>query len=178
MNDNTEPESTAEVEPLEGRPSIDYVLRTVQQNTLQLSAMADQKASVVLGAAFVMATIVFGDLTGLEDSNVETVLLAVTAVLSGVLAALAVMPRIMVGGEQAERPNLLFFGAIASMEPDDYVARMREVLADDDKIYDAIMEDIHQASQVLLGRKYRLLKLSYLALILGMIATLIAVLVS
>ena len=70
------------------------------------------------------------------------------------------------------------FGAIASMEPDDYVARMREVLADDDKIYDAIMEDIHQASQVLLGRKYRLLKLSYLALILGMIATLIAVLVS
>ena len=86
-------------EPIQGRQTVDHVLRTVQQNTLQLSAMADQKASVVLGAAFVMATIVFGDLTGLEESNVETVMLAVTAVLSGVLAALAVMPRIMVGAD-------------------------------------------------------------------------------
>ena len=78
--------------------------------------MADQKASVVLGAAFVMATIVFGDLTGLDEQNVETVMLACTAVLSGVLAALAVMPRIMVGGEVSEVvPNLLFFGAIAQM---------------------------------------------------------------
>ena len=174
-----EASATAEgAEPIQGRQTVDHVLRTVQQNTLQLSAMADQKASVVLGAAFVMATIVFGDLTGLEDSNVETVMLAFTAVLSGVLAALAVMPRIMVGGEKAERPNLLFFGAIATIDTEDYIARMREVLADDDRIYEAILEDIHQASQLLLNRKYRLLKMSYLALIVGMIATLIAVLVS
>ena len=165
-------------EPIEGRQTVDHVLRTVQQNTLQLSAMADQKASVVLGAAFVMATIVFGDLTGLEDSNVETVLLAVTAVLSGVLAAFAVMPRIMVGGHQTERPNLLFFGAIATMERDDYIARMRELLQDDDAVYEAVLEDIHQGSHVLLARKYLLLKMSYLALIVGMISTLIAVLVS
>lgn len=163
---------------LEGRASVDYVLRTVQQNTLQLSAMADQKASVVLGAAFVMATIVFGDLTGLQESNVETVLLAVTAVLSGVLAALAVMPRIMVGGQKAERTNLLFFGAVATLDRDDYISRMRQALQDDDTIYEAIMDDIHQGSQVLLGRKYRLLKLSYLALITGMVATLVAVLVT
>ena len=167
-----------DTQPIDGRQTVDHVLRTVQQNTLQLSAMADQKASVVLGAAFVMATIVFGDLTGLDESNVETVMLAVTAVLSGVLAALAVMPRIMVGGEKVERPNLLFFGAIATIPSEDYIARMREVLADDDRIYDAILEDIHQASRLLLNRKYRLLKLSYLALIVGMIATLIAVLVS
>ncbi len=165
-------------EPLQGRQTVDHVLRTVQQNTLQLSAMADQKASVVLGAAFVMATIVFGDLTGLEDSNVETVLLACTAVLSGVLAALAVMPRVAVGGQEAGRPNLLFFGAIAQIERDDYIAQMREVLHDDDAIYEAVLDDIHQGAQVLLRRKYLLLKLSYLALIVGMIATLIAVLIS
>ncbi|MEM7284829.1 MAG: Pycsar system effector family protein [Actinomycetota bacterium] len=168
----------APVDPIAGRQTVDHVLRTVQQNTLQLSAMADQKASVVLGAAFVMATIVFGDLTGLEDSNVETVLLAVTAVLSGVLAAFAVMPRIMVGGQRSERPNLLFFGAVATLERDDYIARMRALLQDDDAIYEAVLEDIHQGSQVLLERKYRLLKLSYLALIVGMISTLIAVLVT
>ncbi len=163
---------------IKGRPTVDYVLRTVQQNTLQLSAMADQKASVVLGAAFVMATIVFGDLTGLQDSNVETVLLAVTAVLSGVLAALAVMPRIMVGGQKAERPNLLFFGSVATMDRDDYISQMRHTLQDDDRVYEAIMDDIHQGSQVLLSRKYLLLKLSYATLIAGMVATLVAVLVT
>lgn len=161
-----------------GRTTVDHALRTVQQNTLHLSAMADQKASVVLGAAFVMATIVFGDLTGLEEQNVETVMLACTAVLSGVLAALAVMPRIVIGGEEGGRPNLLFFGSIAQMDREDYIARMREVIQDDDLIYEAILEDIHQGAQVLLTRKYRLLKLSYLALIVGMIATLIAVLIS
>ena len=41
-----------DAQPIEGRQTVDHVLRTVQQNTLQLSAMADQKASVVLGAAF------------------------------------------------------------------------------------------------------------------------------
>jgi hypothetical protein len=44
-------------------------------------------------------------------------------------------------------------------------------------IHDAIIEDLYQAAQVLMHRKYRLLRLSYLALMVGMVATLVAVLV-
>ena len=95
-----------------------YFIETPNSGTRSVSiGMANGAGEVVSGA--------------LEDSNVETVMLAFTAVLSGVLAALAVMPRIMVGGEKAERPNLLCFGSIATIDTEDYIARMREVLADD-----------------------------------------------
>lgn len=165
-------------EPIKGRQTVDHALRTVQQNTIHLSSMADQKASVVLGAAFVMATIIFGDITGLDTLDVPRVMLAVTAVGSGVLAALAVTPRLKAAEQVGARKNLLFFGEVADLERDDYVARMREILHDDDAIYEAIMDDIHQASFVLLRRKYRLLQASYSMLIVGMLATLVAVIIA
>lgn len=163
-------------EAIEHSDAINYVLRTAQQNTLMLSSMADQKASVVLGASFVMASIVFADVGGESDPAVASILLAVTAVASGLLAALAVMPRIMTSTKNSDRVNLLFFGNVARMEHGDYVARMREMLDSSPAIHDAIIEDLYQAAQVLMHRKYRLLRLSYLALMVGMVATLVAVL--
>ena len=34
---------------IEGRGSVDYVLRTLQQNYLELTQIADQKANIVIG---------------------------------------------------------------------------------------------------------------------------------
>jgi hypothetical protein len=157
--------------------AINYVLRTAQQNTLHLSAMADQKASVVLGASFVMASIVFSDVAGESDPAIASILLAVTAVASGLLAAFAVMPRVMTSVSTSDRRNLLFFGTVAGMDHDDYLEQMHRVIGSAPAIYDAILEDLYQASHVLMRRKYRLLRLSYVALTVGMVATLIAVLV-
>ena len=39
-----------------------YLLRTTQQNHVSLSMMADQKASILIGAAFVLLTILFANL--------------------------------------------------------------------------------------------------------------------
>ena len=156
--------------------SINYVLRTAQQNTLMLSSMADQKASVVLGASFVMASIVFADVAGQDDPAVASILLGVTAVVSGLLAAFSVMPRLSTAGRDADRPNVLFFADAANMSREVYGARMHEIIESSPAIYEAIIEDLHQASLVLAQRKYRLLRWSYVALTGGMVATLIAVL--
>ncbi len=156
--------------------AINYVLRTAQQNTLHLSAMADQKASVVLGASFVMASIVFADVAGEADPALASILLAVTAVVAGLLAALAVMPRGLSTSKPEQSQNILFFGHVARMSREDYVEQMDDVLASGPDIYAAILEDLWQASQVLLFRKYRLLRYAYVALTVGMVATLIAVL--
>ena len=156
----------------EGRQSADYVLRTAQQNLLQLSAMADQKASVVLGSAFVMATIVFGDVAGNGLDPVRVAIL-VTAIGSGLFAAIALAPR-MVGAPAHDQP--LFFGSIATMERDEYRHLMREMLDDDRRIHDAIVCDLHSASRVLLHSKFRPLQVSYLVLVVGMTSTLIVAL--
>jgi len=53
--------------PADRNNAVNYLLRTAQQSNVHLSAMADQKASIVLGAAFVMATVASGDLISAED---------------------------------------------------------------------------------------------------------------
>lgn len=161
-------EETDETAMPTGRGSADYVLRTAQQNLLQLSAMADQKASVVLGAAFVTATIVFGDVATDESLDPLRLVLLVTALGSGILAAVALAPRIT---KTPDHDQVLFFGSIATMPVEQYRQVMAEMLADDAAIYDAIVRDMHAASGVVLRSKFRPLQASYVVLVLGMIAT-------
>ncbi len=164
---------------IQARPATDYVLRTTQQNMVQLSALADQKASIVLGASFVVATIVF---SGAADDPLGTakLVLAITAIVAGVLAAVSLFPTVggrwrpgaRTEGQAGSAWNPLFFGSIARVEAEEYQARMRAILADDERVYGVILADLHQAANVLLHRKYRWLQASYLALITGMLTTL------
>ena len=151
-----------------GRVSIDNALRTAQQGTLALSAMADQKASVVLGATFVITSIVVGDVDGSND--ITRLLLAITAIGSGVLAGLALMPGSNRGAATSRNP--LFFAGVAEMSLDEYRASVRDMIRDDPSLYDALVVDLHGSATALAKRKYPLLRLSYQFLIVGMLATL------
>ncbi len=165
----SEPDHTPAFDGSQGRISIDNALRTAQQNTLQLSAMADQKASVVLGAAFVMATIVVGDLDGTND--LVQLMLLITAIGSGAAAGLALMP-----GSQSRaakgHPNPLFFNGVVKMTEAEYFSEMRRVTKDDAALYQAICTDLYLSSIALGKRKFPLLRFSYQFLILGMLVTL------
>jgi len=171
--DSTEPESTTVYGHEQGRVAIDNALRTAQQGMLALSSMADQKASVVLGAAFVMATIVVGDLDGSGDTT--RVLLAITAIGSGALAGLALMPG---SSRSLKGHNPLFFEGIAQMSLEEYRAEMRNLTLTDAEVYDAICNDLHASSLALAKRKFPLLRLSYQFLIVGMVVTLASALIS
>lgn len=161
------------VTKIESRSNVDYALRTAQQNTLALSGMADQKASIVLGASFVIASIIF---TGFDTSNIEPIRvgLGLTSVTSGLLAAFALLPKLPrpPTSGPSSKPNLLFFGTVAQMDHEQYLDQMRDLLSDDDQVYEAILEDLYQAAFAP-ARKFRLLRLSYLALMIGMVISLL-----
>ena len=127
------------------RSSVDYALRTAQQNTLHLSAMADQKASIVLGSSFLILSIIFTDID-LADPDFAVLALATTALASGLLATLALIPRMPTRTRRSTYPNLLFFGTVARMDHNEYMTAMRDVIADDSRLYDAILEDLYQSS--------------------------------
>lgn len=148
--------------------TINYLLRTAQQSNVQLSAMADQKASIALGATFVMATVAAGDLLGDGDPAPALVVLAVASVVAGIFAILALIPKI---GAPEGAANPLFFGHVALFTAEEYHERMAEVLADPDTAHRAIIEDFRRSSVVLLRSKYRWLRFSYLTLLVGMLAT-------
>lgn len=62
MNDQSmsggEPPSPPEAEAVTPGDSADYLLRSLQTNHIQLSAIADQKASILVGATMVLLGVV------------------------------------------------------------------------------------------------------------------------
>lgn len=149
-----------------------YLLRTTQQHHVQLSLMADHKANMLIGAAFVVFSIAISQVR--EDGGVSwpLLVLSVSAAVSALLAAFAVIPNI---SGQANTPdhesNLLFFGAFTKMSEEEYITALARQMETDDSVYRAMVRDVYQMGQVLAKKKYRYLRLSYTIFIAGIVAT-------
>ena len=147
-----------------------HLLRTAQLQTLQLSQMADQKASILMGATFLVFSIaVSRSLAG--DLPFSLTLLATFAFLSSLSAVIAVLPS--VGKPPGpSRPNPLFFGHFADRDEDEWTDEVIAELGDDERIYRMMLHDIYQNGQVLQRRKYRFLGYAYRIFIVGLVVTL------
>jgi hypothetical protein len=155
-------------------PNAVHVVRTAQQIHVQLSGMADQKASILMGAALVIFTLAIKEAeTG--RPALPLLILGGSAFLSAVCAAFAVMPAIRFRGGTA--PNLLFFGAFAGMEEGAFVDALTALMRDDEASYRAMARDLYQNGLVLAGKKYRLLGWAYRLFLAGMTASLVAFIV-
>lgn len=145
-----------------------HLVRTTQQIHVQLSAMADQKASILMAATFVIFTITITQARG-AMVPVPLLILGASAFVSAVFAVLAVLPatRYRRGGGL----NLLFFGSFTQLDEEEYLARLREVLKSDEAICDAIGRDIYQNGVVLARKKYRLLGFAYRIFLAGLVAS-------
>jgi hypothetical protein len=144
-----------------------YLLRTTQQHHVQLSAMADQKASIIIGAAFVVLALAFGKASGGEQLPIALLILVIAMAMSALLAAWAVMPRFAKSPRHGA--NMLFFGHFTAISEAEYVKQIHEVLASETSVHEAMARDIHQQGMVLRFRKFRFLAWSYRVLIVGAI---------
>lgn len=151
-------------------PQYIHLLRTTQTMHLQLSQMADQKASILMAATFVIFTLTIGQAHGAMPPLPLTIL-GTFAFFSAVLAMAAVMPAIGGGKRVDGEPNLLFFGAFSELSEADYVARLRERLTTDEAVIETMARDIHQNGQVLKRKKYRLLGWAYRVFLVGLVAS-------
>ena len=104
-----DPDATVtEVDPRAYSPHAIHMLRTVQNNTLKLSQMADQKASILMGATFLVFSIaVSRSFSGHLPWSLG--ILAVFAFLSSLCAVLAVLPRLSRSLPPGVRRNKMFF---------------------------------------------------------------------
>lgn len=153
-----------------------YVLRTTQQNQVQLNLMADQKANIIIGVSLIFFTIAQRQLVdGLSENSlllVPIVMLAVTMLASFFLAVLVVAPRFRPLCRRSARdlPNPLFFGYFPGSPEDDYIEFMQGQLDDLDRLREMFIRDIYQTGAVL-RRKYRFLRFAYLFLATGVLVT-------
>lgn len=156
---------------VEGRSTADDFLGVIGNHHVQLSAMADVKANIIITASSIVLTLA---LSHFEDPGYRaTVLLLLPFVTLALLfAIIAVLPkhRNIAWAEGTPRPsrfNLMFFGHFANLSQERYLKEMAQVLKDDRTIYEAMCEDIYGIGHYLDAYKYRYLRWSYLCFLIG-----------
>ena len=152
-----------------------HLVRTAQQINVSLSQMADQKASILMGATFVVFTISVGQA---KNGNVPISLsvLALFAFLSAMSAVYAVLPSISGPGKNkivSGRPNKLFFGYFTHTPEDEWVDSVLDELHADETIFRTMLHDIYQNGQVLQHKKYKYLGLAYRVFMFGLCLTVV-----
>jgi hypothetical protein len=150
-------------------PNAVHMMRTAQLAQIQLSAMADAKASILMGATFVIFTITIGQAHG-GQAPLPLLILGAAAFFSAICAVLAVLPMTK-GKRTSGRPNLLFFGTFSQMEEEAFIDEVTARLRTEDSIYRTMARDVHQAGTVLATKKYRMLGWAYRIFLLGLVAS-------
>ena len=155
-------------------PNAIHLVRTVQQGHLQLSSMADQKASILMGATFVIFTITIGQAKS-GHAPTPLLILGAAAFFSAVCAVLAIIPATHYRGVAGD--NLLFFGSFTQLEEPEFIDRLLDRLESDDTVYRTMLHDLYQNGTVLERKKYRLLGYAYRIFLTGLTASFVAFLV-
>jgi len=161
---------------------IQTMLRLTSENHLKLSDMADHKANILISVNAIIISVILGVLMRkLEEDaylTVPTVIFLVVAVTTIVIAILATMPKISLGTFSDQdiidkKTNLLFFGNFYRAPFDQYDKAMRTMMHEPDYLYGSLIKDIYNLG-VVLGRKYKLIRLAYSIFMIGIIVSVIA----
>lgn len=146
-----------------------HMMRTAQLAQIQLSAMADHKASILMGATFVIFTITIGQ-ARTSSAPVPLLILGGAAFFSAICAVLAVLPMTKKRKPKGE-PNILFFGTFSQMGEDEFINTVTARLRTEDSIYRTMARDVYQAGCVLQNKKYRMLAWAYRIFLAGLVAS-------
>lgn len=145
-----------------------HLVRTTQSINLALSQMADAKASMLMGATFVVFTLVVGQ-SRAGPLPLSLMVLALFAFASAMCAVFAVLPSI--GTPGAMKANRLFFGTFTAMDEDEWTESVLADLRSDEGAYRLILHDIYQNGLVLQRKKYRFLGIAYRIFMSGLCLT-------
>lgn len=150
-----------------------HLMRTAQLNGVTQSRMADQKASILLGATFLVFTLsITRALTG--EMPVALSVLAGFSFASSLAAVMAVLPSVSrPKAKTSGKSNLLFFGHFAGRDEAEWTAELLEALETDESVFRAMAHDVYQNGQVLQAKKFRYLSLAYRLFIAGLVTTLL-----
>jgi predicted metal-dependent HD superfamily phosphohydrolase len=189
-NDKKEPEAKPALATKEEKPpksdlptrGIETMFRLTSSNHLELSAMADSKANIMISVNSIIISVLLSVmLRRLEDYpnlKLPTVIFLTVNVATIIFAILATRPKVTSGvftreDIEKKRANLLFFGNFYKMKLDEYEWGMKEIMKDKEFLYTNMIRDIYYLGAVL-GHKYKLLRISYNIFMYGMIISVLA----
>ena len=161
---------------------IETVFRVVPKNHLDLTAMADSKAHMMISTNSIIISLVVGLLISKIDTNPHLLIpigiLFAVSLTAIIFAVLATRPKVTEGKFTREdiynkKANLLFFGNFHKMSLGDFEWGMTEMMKDRDYLYGNMIRDLHSLGQVL-AVKYRFLRISFNVFMYGLIVAVIS----
>lgn len=171
--------SVKEPKPLRG---VETMFRTTSTNHIRLSSMADSKANIMISVnAIIISVLLSVLLRKLEDYPnfiLPSIIFLTTSVTTIVFSILATRPNVTSGrftllDIQNKKSNLLFFGNFHQMTYKEYEDGMETIMKKNEYLYSNMIHDIYNLG-VVLGRKYRMLRIAYNIFMFGIIASVLA----
>ncbi len=165
---------------------IETMFRITSSNNQRLSDMADNKAQLLITVnSIILSLIVSLVLRRLEDNAfliVPTFILLMVSLGAIIFSILATRPSIPDGvfsdnDLERKKVNLLFFGNFYKMALSDYSKGMIKVMNDNEFLYGTLITDVYSQG-VVLGRKYKLIRIAYNIFMFGLIAAVLAYIIS
>jgi hypothetical protein len=144
--------------------------------------MADSKANILISVNAIIISVILSvllrRLTTEPQLIIPTIIFLLAAVITIVIAILATRPKISVGTFNDDdiinkKTNLLFFGNFHRVPQEKYEKAMRTMMKDSDYLYSSIIQDIYHLG-VVLGKKYKLIRLAYNVFMIGIIVSVLA----
>ena len=168
---------------------IETMFRNTYRTHLNLSAIADNKANMMISLNAIILSVIITYLsaktsaTGSEFAQHRTLLIPVgtlvlTTLGSVIFAIISAQPEITSFSFKKEKMNsrkinLLFFGNFTHLPLEDFQSGMHDIMRDKKSLYNNMITDIYYLGEVL-NRKYRILRISYTIFMVGLVLTVIA----
>ena len=158
----------------EDRTAVDNILRINVNNQVRLTVM-DQKANIMITVASIVFSVTVANLNN-EVMKWPLLFFAFGCTISLLASIFAIIPQTgypkKPGTNEIDRDspafNPLFFGHFAHIPIEEYKEDYAETLMTDDRIYDALAGDIYGIGTTLMNNKYKWLRRSYMAFLVGM----------
>lgn len=161
---------------------IETMFRISSANHQRLSDMADSKAHIMISVnsiiLSVLLSVLLRNLEQYPQFTIPAMMLLAVSLVTIVFSILATRPGIPQGtftqnDISQKKVNLLFFGNFFRMSLEDYTSGMLQMMDDRDYLYRSLIKDVYSQG-VVLGSKYRRLRISYNVFMYGLIASSLA----
>jgi len=146
---------------------LDQMMRQTRQHHVQLSAMADLKANMLLTMSSVIVTLTASHLDKPHFRIAGLTLIAFCLATMG-LAAFVAMPKLPSPPKPGTRPdiqqsgfNLLFFGDFSQLSYDEFESAMETMMNDPSLTYRTQVREVYTLGRFLATKKYRYLRFAY-----------------
>src|SRR5690606_38404185 len=165
---------------------VETMYRTAYRTHVNLSAIADNKANIMLSINAIIISIIVSTLVPTFGTNpkliLSTAILVLVCLVAMVFATLSTRPKVTEGRVTRDdiinrKANLLFFGNFYKMPLEEYDWGMKEMIKDSDFLYTTMTKDLYFLG-IVLAKKYRYLRYCYAVFMYGLINAVFAFAVS